>query len=79
MNYPSYFYPKNSLNLFGLGKDFNFLYSLYEQNDLPKVILLTGTKGIGKSTLLNHFLISFFDKNNYNITENIISNKSQTK
>ena len=76
MNYPSYFYPKNSLNLFGLSKDFNFLYSLYEQNNLPKVLLLTGTKGIGKSTLLNHFLISVFDKNNYNIAENIISNKS---
>lgn len=76
MNYPSYFYPKNSLNLFGLSKDFNFLYSLYEQNNLPKVLLLTGTKGIGKSTLLNHFLISVFDKNNYNIAENIISTKS---
>ena len=76
MSYPSFFYPKNSVNLFGLGKDFNFLYTLYEQNNLPKVLLLTGTKGIGKSTLLNHFLISVFDKNNYNIDENIISNKS---
>ncbi len=76
MTYPSFFNAKNSLNLFGLKKDFNFLYSLYKKKNLPKVLLLTGHKGLGKSTLINHFLISVFDEDNYNLSENMILNKS---
>ena len=36
---------------------------------LPKVILLTGEKGIGKFTLVNHLIISYFDKVNYSLSE----------
>ena len=28
--------------------------------------MLTGDKGSGKSTLINHFLFSIFDEKNYN-------------
>ncbi len=62
MNYPKYFDPKNSLNLFCLGKYFNLLSRMYLTNKLPKVLMLTGNQGCGKSTLVNHFLFSIFDK-----------------
>ena len=66
MNFPLYFDSKNSLNLYGLEKDFNFLSNLYLIKKLPKVLLLSGLKGSGKSTLINHFLFSIFDAANYN-------------
>ena len=61
MNYPIYFDTKNSLNLFGLKKDFGFISELYLKQNLPKVLMFTGDKGSGKSTLINHFLYSIFD------------------
>ena len=65
MIYPSYFNSKNSLDLFGLYENFNFLKDLYLNEKLPKVLMLSGNKGSGKSTLLNHFIHfieSAFDK-----------------
>ena len=66
MNYPFFFDSKNTLNLFGLEADLNFLSSLYSKKKLPKVMMFTGDKGSGKQTLVNHFLYSIFDSNNYN-------------
>ena len=66
MELPKYFDPKNSINLYGLEKDFNFLSLLYSTKKFPKVLMLSGLKGSGKSTLINHFLLSVFDKANYN-------------
>ena len=76
MDYPKYFNPKYTLNLFGLEKYFNFLSSLYRIKKLPKILMLSGPKGIGKSTLINHFLFSIFDKENYNMNELYLSEKS---
>ena len=76
MDYPTYFNPKNSLNLYGLEKDFNFLSSLYLKKKLPKILLLSGLRGSGKSTLVNHFLFSIFDNNNYNINKFNVSKTS---
>ncbi len=66
MEYPIYFDSKNSLNLYGLKKDFEFLSSLYSKKRFPKILMLTGSRGCGKATLINHFLYSIFDKKNYN-------------
>ena len=66
MNYPFFFDSKNTLNLFGLEADLNFLSSLYSKKKLPKVMMFTGDKGSGKQTLVNHFLRFCFDKENYN-------------
>ena len=66
MNYPIYFDSKNSNNLFGLNKNFKFLSNLYLEKNLPKVLMFTGNKGVGKATLVNHFLHSIFDERNYN-------------
>ncbi len=75
MEYPKYFNPKNSVNLYGLQKNFLFLSSLYSNKKLPKVLMLSGAKGSGKSTLINHLLFSIFDENNYNNKKfNLINN-----
>ena len=65
MNYPSYFNTKNSLNLFNLKENFRFISELHSNQNLPKVLMFTGNKGSGKSTLINHFLYSIFDNVNY--------------
>ena len=69
MNYPSFFEAKKSLNLFGHRQHFTFLTKLYNQKKLPKVMMFTGNKGLGKSTLINHFLFSIFDTKNYNFKD----------
>ncbi len=76
MNHPIFFDPKNSLKLFGLKENFSFLSNLYLNKKLPKVLLLTGDKGSGKSTLINHFLYSIFDLENYDIETNTLKGNS---
>ena len=75
MNYPIFFDPRNSLNLFELQDKFNLLKDLYIKKALPKVLMFTGEKGSGKSTLVNHFLHSIFD-DNYNLKNNEIEKNS---
>ena len=65
MSYPIYFDPKNSLQLYEHVENFEFITKLYSKKKLPKVIMFTGYKGSGKSTLINHFLFSIFDTKNY--------------
>ena len=65
MKYPIFFDAKSSYNLFGLQENFDFISNLYLKKNLPKVLMLTGEKGSGKSTLINHFLYSIFDEENY--------------
>tara|TARA_A100001015_G_scaffold242103_1_gene276526 strand:- start:37 stop:972 length:936 start_codon:yes stop_codon:yes gene_type:complete len=77
MNYPSFFDSKNSLNLFNLKENFKFLSNLYLKQNLPKVLMFTGKKGSGKSTLINHFLYSIFDIDNYDKKKFSISENSK--
>ena len=76
MNNPLFFDPKNSLKLFGFKENFSFISNLYLIKKLPKVLLLTGDKGSGKSTLINHFLYSIFDLENYDIETNTLKDNS---
>jgi len=48
--------PKLQLNLFGYDKLFNSFATLYKKNKLPNVMLLSGPKGLGKSTFAYHFI-----------------------
>jgi len=66
MTIPSFFDPKKSLSLYGLFDNFNFFKNLYLKNRLPKVLMLSGKKGIGKSTIINHLMFFIFDKKNFN-------------
>lgn len=70
------FNPRHSTELYGLNKEFDNLKNLILSNKLPKVTLLTGQKGIGKLTLINHLVINYFDKINYNLLEKKIIQKN---
>ena len=59
--------PKNSLFLYGQDQKFDFLSNLYNLGNFPRVLMLSGKKGLGKFTLINHFLSYVFDRENYNL------------
>ncbi|MDC3372892.1 AAA family ATPase [Candidatus Pelagibacter sp.] len=81
--------PENQLSLYGHHDIFENLINLYKYNKLPNKILLSGEKGIGKSTLayhiINHILSSdedlSYDSENFRINTNnrsfkLVINKS---
>ncbi len=73
MNLDNYDDPKNSLVLFGLQDKFKFLTDLNDRECLPKVLLVSGGKGVGKFTLINHFITYIFDKTNYDLNRQSIN------
>ena len=58
--------PFNSKYLYKLDKEFLFLSDLFEKNKYPRISMISGEKGIGKSTLIIHVLSYLLDSNNYN-------------
>ena len=61
---------KSQLNLFGYDKLFNSFITLHKKNKLPNVMLISGSKGLGKSTFAYHFinyLLSDKEENNYSV------------
>ena len=50
----------SQLDLYGYEKYFNIFNKLYLKKKLPNTILLSGQKGIGKSTFAHHFINSLF-------------------
>ncbi len=76
MNTNEHLDPKNSLVLFELGDKLNFLIQLHKAKKLPKVLMISGKKGIGKFTIINHFLTYVFDRNNYDLENKFINSKT---
>ena len=71
--------PSFSTKLIGLDFYFNEMKNLYEANKFPKVLLLNGKKGIGKFTLIMHFINYIYSKNEinrYNLKDKVINVKS---
>ena len=71
--------PLNSLKLFGLKEYFSDFVKLFESKRLPKVILLTGEKGIGKFTLSFHlvnYIFSLNSKNSYDFQNQKINDQN---
>ena len=71
---------KSQLNLFGYNKLFNSFITLHKKNKLPNVMLLSGSKGLGKSTFAYHFinyLLSDKEENNY-LVENFKINPTNS-
>ena len=75
MSFYKYENPQNSTVLFELEKNLNFLINLYNRKRLPKILMLSGDKGVGKFTLINHFLNYVFD-NQYNQQKKTINKDS---
>jgi len=55
--------PHENIKLYGMDSYFNEIAELYIQNKMPNKILLSGKKGLGKSTLAYHLI-------NYILSEN---------
>ena len=72
MNFTEHLNPKKTLELYNLKEEFAYFKNLINSERLPKTIMLTGNKGSGKFTLINHLMTSFFDKNNYDEKNNKI-------
>ena len=51
----------NNIYLYELKKELNLFLNLFENDNFPKVSLLSGRKGIGKFTLILFFLNNFFN------------------
>ena len=71
--------PINSTKLISMDHFLNEMIALYKLNRFPKVLLLNGKKGIGKFTLVLHFLNYIFTlnaKKPYNFNEKTINSES---
>ena len=77
MNANEYNDPKKSLVLFGLENKLDFLIKLYKSKKLPRVLMISGKKGIGKFTLINHFLNYIYDKDHYDLKNKSINSQTQ--
>ena len=65
-----------STKLIALDQYFNEMIKLYDAGLFPKVLLLSGKKGIGKFTLVFHFLNYIYSKNektHYNTKDKLIN------
>ena len=61
--------PSANTKLYGLDNYFNEIVDLYKNNQMPNKILLSGKKGLGKSTLAYHisnFILSKEEDYSYN-------------
>lgn len=67
---------KKSLILFELKDKLDFLAKLYLENKLPRNLMISGKKGIGKSTLINHFMNFVYDRENYDFKNNSINDQT---
>ena len=63
--------------LYGFDKYFIDFCKMIENQNLPKILMLSGKKGQGKFTFIHHLLAYYFDKINYNINSNEIKNNNK--
>ncbi len=73
--------PSNQKKIFGLDKYMLELINLYKSKIYPNKLLLSGHKGIGKSTLAYHFInyvLSIDEKQKYDINNFLINLESPT-
>ena len=80
MHLSELFTPKKNNFLIGHEDKFYLLKNLLVNKSMPKVLMLSGQKGIGKFTLINHLMHYHFDEKNYDIEEfKILDNNSSFK
>ena len=64
--------PIRQLNLYGYENYFDFFIKLFKKTEIPSTLLLSGSKGLGKSTFIYHFvnyLLSKNEENKYSIND----------
>ncbi len=73
--------PINQTKLYGLENQFNEFIKLYKKEKLPNKILLSGQKGIGKSTLAYHlinYILSEDENSSYNLKDLSINTENRS-
>ena len=73
--------PKKQEKLFGFNNLFNHLVKLLENKKFPNKIIISGPKGIGKSTFAFHIINYIFsknEKNSYDINEYKIQSENRS-
>ena len=73
--------PSENTQLYGLDNFFNNLKILYDEKKLPNKILLSGKKGLGKSTLAYHminYILSINEDLKYNSNDFIINKENKS-
>ena len=73
--------PSENTQLYGMSHFFNEITSLHDSKKMPSKILLTGKKGLGKSTLAYHiinYILSKNEKFNYDNKKFIINEKNKS-
>ena len=73
--------PSENKKLFGMSHFFNDISKLYSQNKMPSKILLSGKRGLGKSTLAYHvinYILSIDEDFRYNTTNNVINEHNKS-
>ena len=68
--------PSHQLNLYGYDSYFDSFIKLYKKNKLPSVLLISGQKGLGKSTFVYHFINYLLSKNeqhSYSVKNKLIN------
>jgi DNA polymerase-3 subunit delta' len=73
--------PINQLNLYGYNTYFDLFTKLFDQVKVPNVILLSGAKGLGKSTFVYHFINYIFTQNEnekYDLVQHKISQNNRS-
>ena len=76
-----YLQPSNQKKLYGLNNELIELINLYKNNKLPSKILLSGQKGVGKSTLAYHlinFILSQNEEFSYDLSNFSINPENKT-
>ena len=73
--------PIEQQTLYGFNEIFKELTQIYKENNLPNKILISGKKGIGKSTFSYHlinYILSKNEKNCYDLTTNKIHSMNRS-
>ena len=76
-----YLQPSNQKKLYGLNNELIELINLYKNDKLPSKILLSGQKGVGKSTLAYHlinFILSQNEEFSYDLSNFFINPENKT-
>ena len=76
-----YLQPSDQKKLYGLNNELIELINLYKNDKLPSKILLSGQKGVGKSTLAYHlinFILSQNEDFSYDLNNFLINSENKT-
>jgi DNA polymerase-3 subunit delta' len=73
--------PSENTNLFGMDSFFNEIISLHKKKTMPNKILLSGKKGLGKSTMAYHvinYILSTSEDFTYDLNRFIINKENKS-